>query len=974
MSPKNKYLIVSIGLIFFLLSFSSAQSQIRAGSAFLKMLPGVRVQSMATAHTGTLDEPHSIYANPGATGLLRDWHWAATYSKWIADIYNASFIVGKRFRNPISQHTQFSLGLIYQGMPEFDSSDGAAAMVTANDLLFSFSLGQPLSFISKNISLGFNAKYFKSTLDTYTANSIIFDAGMLARTPRFNLGNPLFKYGILSAGVALTQLGPDLKFEQEGTPLPQTFRSGVSFLMGTHYGLQLQIAGDYFKVKDEKDVYSLGAELSWGGRFSINGGYDFGSDLMSHISFGASVRLDDTMAPEHLLIPGRNNGLRFEMATVDEGEFFARTYRGGITHIPIGPEPFDFLNPANHDTIHTRQVVLKWQNSADPDLFDDVRYSLFLTQDSSQLAELIKIYDKDSDDFFNAISSPIDTIRQFRDMLTDTLELEYIRSGHHYWAVFAEDLDSHIRFAKTGRSRISHFYVPLPDLKIEEIQFDYSPWITQDDYHGELIVTIANNGDSPAENFGVAVTDSISKLIHNISGKTGTTKSTLLAKQEIDVLNPGETTTILIPWHTFILGEHSISVQADVQQAIEESNETNNTKTEAFHTIPKGSFTTGDTTTVFQTSRIIVDYPLVTEVCFDRSSTEVRREYLHKTEIEPTVGTLANRLMQNRAMSVSLQGFADPNSDENDVELANRRAEAVKDSMVYIGVNGDQITILPGEVWPKRRVPKNPQDAQWLYEERRCVKITTALINEKVLFHPLRKVDDEDIFEAVPFQLDLKHAVPSNMAKYFCFNTNYKDSVSISNLGRQLLFDRLNQWSPELSDSMYYANKQMDYDFSLTDSLGRTFRTHQKNTFLNKDIIFLSHKFVLPMVFDQAKTTQSFLWQMMLGHIKSAVANPEKRFRFSGHACAVGPEWVNKRLSQRRVGRFVNEFKTTIRNNHPDNAAQILTRLDLHKGYGENSPLAIERRNGTKILLGDNNMPTGRILNRRIELEIYSQK
>ncbi len=973
MASSKKHLIISFMLISILLSFNTANSQIRAGSAFLKMLPGVRVQSMATAHTGTLDEPHSIFANPGATGLLRDWHWAATYSKWIADIYNASFIIGKRIRNPISQHTQFSLGLIYQGMPEFDSTDGDAALVTANDLLFSFSAGQPLSFISKNISLGFNLKYFKSTLDSYTASSFIFDSGILARTPRFNLGNPLFKYGILSAGVALTQLGPDLKFDQAGTPLPQTFRSGVSFLMGSHSGLQLQIAGDYFKVKDEKDVYGLGVELSWGGRLSINGGYDFGSDLMSHISFGGSIRLDDTMAPENLLIPGRNNGLRFELATVDEGEFFTRTYRGGTTHIPIGPEPFNFLNPANHDTIRSRQVVLKWGNSADPDLFDDVRYSLFHTQDSAQLADLIAIYDKDTDDFFNAISTPIDTISQFKDITTDTLKLEHIKSGHHYWAVFAEDLDSHIRFAKVGRSRISHFYIPLPDIEIEDIRFDYSPWITQDDYHGELIVTIANNGDSPANNFVVTIKDVVKKLMHNISGAAPEAYSTSLAQDTIDVLNPGETETIKLPWHTSLLGEHAIFVQADVEQTIEESNEVNNHRTESFHTIPKGTFTTGDTASVFLTSRIIVDYPLVTDVSFDPSSSMVRPEYLHETEIEPTVATLAKRLIQNRGMSISLQGFADPNSGENDVELANHRSEAVRDSLIDIGVNQNQITILPGEVWARRRAPKNQQDADWLYEERRCVKITTETANEAVLFHPLRKIDDEDSFEAVPFHLDLKHSLPSKMAKYYCFNTNYADSVSIAELNNHLEFDRLNHWRPEVTDSMYYANKQMDYDFSLTDSLGRKFMTRKQDTFLDKEIVHLSHKIILPMVFAKANTTQSFLWERMLEHIKLALPDPNKRFRFSGHACKVGPEWINTQLSKQRVGRFVKEFKTSVRNNNPKKAAQILTRLDLHKGYGENNPLAIERRSGKTIILGDNNSPIGRILNRRIELEIYSK-
>jgi len=277
-----------------LLLSTSSHGQIRAGAAFLKMLPGARLQSMAAAQSGAIDEPHAIFANPGATGFLREWHWAATYSKWIADIYNASFIYNRKIRNPLSTQTKFSLGLIYQGMPEFDSSDGDAAMVSANDLLLSLSIGQPLSIISKNISIGFNLKYYKSNLDTYSANSFIFDIGLLARTPRFKLNNPLIKYGIFSAGAAVTQLGSNLKFDQIGTPLPKTFRTGISFYAGTHSGLQIQLSADYFSTKDEKSGVGVGAELNWGNRFSINGGYDFSSDLMSNLSLGGTIRLDDT--------------------------------------------------------------------------------------------------------------------------------------------------------------------------------------------------------------------------------------------------------------------------------------------------------------------------------------------------------------------------------------------------------------------------------------------------------------------------------------------------------------------------------------------------------------------------------------------------------------------------------------------------------------------------------------------------------
>jgi hypothetical protein len=65
-------------------------AQIYAGSAFLKTLPGARIQSMAGASAAVLDDPHTVFANAGTAGFLREWQWAAGYSKRIADISNVS--------------------------------------------------------------------------------------------------------------------------------------------------------------------------------------------------------------------------------------------------------------------------------------------------------------------------------------------------------------------------------------------------------------------------------------------------------------------------------------------------------------------------------------------------------------------------------------------------------------------------------------------------------------------------------------------------------------------------------------------------------------------------------------------------------------------------------------------------------------------------------------------------------------------
>jgi len=57
-----------------------------------------------------------------------------------------------------------------------------------------------------------------------------------------------------------------------------------------------------------------------------------------------------------------------------------------------------------------------------------------------------------------------------------------------------------------------------------------------------------------------------------------------------------------------------------------------------------------------------------------------------------------------------------------------------------------------------------------------------------------------------------------------------------------------------------------------------------------------------------------------------------------------------------------------VKNNHSEYFDEILKRLETVEGFGESKPLSVDRLNGKRILIGDNNMPLGRKLNRRIEV------
>ena len=391
-------------------------AQLRAGSAYLKILPGTRQQSLGSSMTGALDGTFSLYANPGAAGLMRPWHLSASYNKWIADIYNISLIGGRQFRVNLPWGDRFygALGVNYQGLGDFDATGIAGASVSAQDLLLTASFGFPLTKLSRNLSFGFNVKYLRSELAQFDANALVLDTGLMYRTGRFRFPF-LFKEGILSIGGAVTQLGKSMTFVTEGTPLPRTVRIGAALNVGEHDKVQLQLVSDYRRVRNEVSRVSLGAEISnflsplspsLGRVLSFRGGYVFNSEqetsLVSKYAFGFSFRLDDYM---NALLQGQkrsvipiNTALRNDMGALGSSQY-ANVLQISSDLRPIAPESFDFDKSDYYSFVPEtppaasfricQPVKLTWQSTHDPDLYDDVNYILMVGREPSSMRAII---------------------------------------------------------------------------------------------------------------------------------------------------------------------------------------------------------------------------------------------------------------------------------------------------------------------------------------------------------------------------------------------------------------------------------------------------------------------------------------------------------------------------------------------------------------------------------------------------------
>ena len=950
--------------------------QIRSGASFLKMLPGARLHAMSECVTAGLDEPHAIYANPGAAGFLREWQWAATYTKWIADVYNASLIYGMRLRTPWSPITRVALGVFYQGMPEFDSSDGATPAVTANDVLLSASLGQPLSFISNNVALGINAKYLKSSLAQFDASSWMVDTGILYRTPKFRFlgdGFGLFKYGIFSAGLSVTNLGSSLTFISTETPLPRTFRGGIAFNTGTHDGLQFQISLDYFKVRDEEGRFGVGTELSWSRLFALTAGYDHDRDLLERATIGLSLSLDDFRLPASSPIPGPSKAIRFDLATLDEEEFLSRTYRGGLTHYNIGPEAFRFINPPVDALIDADSTTLVWEPSRDPDLYDDVWYYLLVARDSLKLIRIIENIDTGNVDFPLILKDSILFINQ--QLNREKYQLTNLAGGDYYWSVIAFDKDNHLRFAESHGRRIAHFYIPYPDLVLTNIEFKYSPWITTDDYQGKLELLLTNKGEATAREVTLVITDTLAAV--NMDSLVGLYGEELLMEKVFDEIRPNETKLVEMEWHTVKHGLHHIIAQVDTKDTITELDESNNSYVGEFYSIPKGTFAAEDTVNVLLSLGIQVDLPLINEINMDSGSTEVKSYYLHKTVFDPPLGIIASRLKEFQHIQTTLQGFSDPSSETASTEFSNARAVAVRDSLLLMGVKGNQMMLFNGQVLPLRQKSKNPIDERWVSEERRYVRVNAEGPDQKILFAPVPHLFVDEIKRSVKFDSDIHAALVNNRAMLYLENSQASDSINIYNnfVGANLTGDV--HWTTNVSDSVFvlsWLGRNITYSISVVDSLVRMFRTKPQVTYLSEEDIFFEYRLSFPLRFANTSPTYDFYWDRIYSIAKEMYVYPNMRLRFEGHACAIGPASINQRLSEERAKAFLKGFLNYIKTEHSEDYKEFSYRVDPAVGYGESTPLQIEKSNGEVILIGDNDIPIGRKFNRRIEIVFYSTK
>ena len=268
LNTKMKTLIVMLAAAGLALGECSAAGVGTTGAQFLKIGPGARAVAMGGAFSAVADDLNAIYWNPAGLAEQHSKQASASYIQYFQGV-NIGFLSYSQEafnRGTLGVALNYlTVGDIERRTTDIDVKEGTFG---ASDmaLYISYAESKVSEKLLKGLSVGANLKIIKQTIDTESAQSFALDAAALYKTPVKGL----------TAALGVYNAGTQVKFVDEGDPLPLDIRLGCAYRMFNNNLLVAADVDDY--INDGRTYTEVGAEYALGKIFCLRGGYKFGMD------------------------------------------------------------------------------------------------------------------------------------------------------------------------------------------------------------------------------------------------------------------------------------------------------------------------------------------------------------------------------------------------------------------------------------------------------------------------------------------------------------------------------------------------------------------------------------------------------------------------------------------------------------------------------------------------------------------------
>jgi hypothetical protein len=233
-------------------------------ASFLKLGSGARAAGLAGAFTAVSGDMNAISYNPAGLAGLKRSEAGFTRAELVEGVsYN---FLG--YSRPAAKGN-IGLGVNYLGQASIEgrgASREAIGSFQASDTAINLAYARP---VTSRSGVGLNFKYITSRIAGESANGWAVDAGWQYKTPVSGLG----------IGFAVQNLGPEMKFLDEGSALPLTARAGAGYVLLDNVLLSLDVSR---QVNEKKTVFSVGSEYAVFNSLFMRAGY-----LASAVSGGS---------------------------------------------------------------------------------------------------------------------------------------------------------------------------------------------------------------------------------------------------------------------------------------------------------------------------------------------------------------------------------------------------------------------------------------------------------------------------------------------------------------------------------------------------------------------------------------------------------------------------------------------------------------------------------------------------------------
>ncbi|MCG3203458.1 MAG: hypothetical protein KCHDKBKB_00125 [Elusimicrobia bacterium] len=256
-----------------------------SGGQFLRIGAGARGPGMAGALAPIVDDATAIYYNPAGLARVERPEVQVSYNAYFKD--TAQQFIG--YAHPSRDHGSFGLGVTLFGVQDIEKRSATAGDADrpdlgefdTRDMAVSLGWGNKRSMGAGRLHYGAALKFISSNLETESAATGATDLGLVW---------DLREEGGLSLSMSLLNLGGELKFADEGDPLPLNFKPGLAYRMNFERMGRLNAIIDSDLLLHD-GIASVQPGLEWMPleMFSLRTGYQIGRDEGAGSGFAAGA-------------------------------------------------------------------------------------------------------------------------------------------------------------------------------------------------------------------------------------------------------------------------------------------------------------------------------------------------------------------------------------------------------------------------------------------------------------------------------------------------------------------------------------------------------------------------------------------------------------------------------------------------------------------------------------------------------------